>query len=233
MVRQLALIGTGKMGNAVAALAPEMGWNVAVALDSRSNELGTGITPDTLREVDVVIEFTQADAAPANIRACIAADRPVVVGTTGWYGELPAIRAEVEKSGGALLWAPNFAVGVNVFTELARYAGTLLASVEGFDAHVTEIHHIAKKDAPSGTASLLRDALGDALGRQVPVTSVRTGSVPGTHEVILDAPFEQIVLRHEARDRRVFAAGALTAAAWLIGKRGVFSMRDMLTTASA
>lgn len=228
MPRQLAIIGTGRMGQAVAALAPEMGWNVGVALDARSNANGQGITRETLRGADVAIEFTEPEAAPANIRACLAAGCPVVVGTTGWYSELPAIRADVERSGGSLLWAPNFAVGVNVFAELVRYAGTLLANVEGFDAHITETHHAAKKDAPSGTASLLRDSLGATLGRVVPVTSVRTGSVPGTHEIMLDAPFEQIVLRHEARDRRVFAAGALTAARWLIGRRGAFTMSDML-----
>lgn len=228
MARQLAIIGTGKMGRAVAALAPEMGWNVVVALDARSNARGTGITSQTLRGADVAVEFTEPEAAPANIRACIAAGCPVVAGTTGWYAELPAIRAEVDKSAGSLLWAPNFAVGVNLFAELVRYAGTLLAGVDGFDAHVTETHHAAKKDAPSGTASLLRDALTSSLGREVPVTSVRIGSVPGTHDVMLDAPFEQILLRHEARDRRVFAAGALTAAAWLIGRRGVFTMRDVL-----
>ncbi|CAN5187834.1 4-hydroxy-tetrahydrodipicolinate reductase [soil metagenome] len=232
MPRQVAIIGTGKMGQAVAALAPEVGWNVVVALDARSNERGAGITVETLRGAEVAVEFTEPDAAPANIRACVAAGCPVVVGTTGWYAELPAIRAEVEKNAGSLLWAPNFAVGVNVFAELVRYAGTLLATVEGFDAHVTETHHVAKKDAPSGTASLLRDTLGGALGRDVPVTSVRTGSVPGTHEVMLDAPFEQILLRHEARDRRVFASGALTAAGWLIGRRGVFTMRDMVTADS-
>lgn len=228
MPRQLAIIGTGRMGQAVAALAPEMGWDVAVALDARSNAGGNGISRETLRGADVAIEFTEPEAAPANIRACLTAGCPVVVGTTGWYSELPAIRAEVDSSGGSLLWAPNFAVGVNLFSELVRYAGTLLANVEGFDAHITETHHTAKKDAPSGTASLLRDNLGATLGRDVPVTSVRTGSVPGTHEVILDAPFEQIVLRHEARDRRVFAAGALTAAGWLIGRRGAFTMSDML-----
>lgn len=233
MARQLAVIGTGRMGQAITALAPEMGWNVAVALDARSNELGSGITRETLRGADVAVEFTEPASAPANIRACIAAGCPVVVGTTGWYSELPAIRAEVESSGGALLWGPNFAIGVNVFAELVGYAGTLLAGVEGFDAHLTETHHIAKKDAPSGTASLLRDTLSGALGRNVPVTSVRTGSVPGTHEVMLDAPFEQIVLRHEARDRRVFAAGALTAAAWLIGRHGVFTMRDVVAAAAS
>ena len=228
MPRQLAIIGTGKMGRAVAALAPEMGWNVVVALDARSNARGTGITSQTLRGADVAVEFTEPEAAPANIRACIAAGCPVVAGTTGWYAELPAIRAEVEETAGSLLWAPNFAVGVNLFAELVRYAGTLLAGVEGFDVHVTETHHVTKKDAPSGTASLLRGALTSSLGREVPVTSVRIGSVPGSHDVMLDAPFEQILLRHEARDRRVFAAGALTAAAWLIGRRGVFTMRDVL-----
>lgn len=226
--RNLAIIGGGRMGRAVAELAPARGWNVSATIGSHANKGGAGVTAAALRGADVAVEFTEPGAATANIRACVRARCPVVVGTTGWYEELDSVRDEVEAAGGALLWSPNFSIGVNAFAELARTVGTLLANIAGFDAHIVETHHTAKKDAPSGTAGLLRDALASTLGKEVPVTSVRTGSVPGTHEILLDAQYEQIVLRHDARDRRVFAVGALVAAEWLIGRRGVFTMRDVL-----
>jgi 4-hydroxy-tetrahydrodipicolinate reductase len=128
-----------------------------------------------------------------------------------------------------MLWSPNFSLGVNVLLEMARHAGTLMRHLDGFDAHIVETHHAAKKDAPSGTAIALGKAASDGLDRPVPITSIRTGSVPGTHELIFDARFEQLSLNHVARDRLVFAEGALTAAAWLIGKTGVFTMRDVLS----
>lgn len=225
--RDLAIIGLGKMGRAVAELAPERGWDVCATIDSAANSDGSGITAETLNGAAVAIEFTEPSAAAANAIACVSAGCPVVVGTTGWYDQLPNVTNEIGQRGGAMLWAPNFALGVSVFLELARTAGILLAGTD-FDAHIVETHHVAKKDAPSGTAGLLRDALSESLGRPVPVTSVRTGSVPGTHELVFDAQFEQLTMTHSARDRRVFAAGALTAAQWLIGKKGVFTMRDMI-----
>jgi len=151
-----------------------------------------------------------------------------VVGTTGWYDSLPEVMRIAEETGTSLLWSPNFSLGVNVLIELARYAGTLMRTLEDFDAHIVETHHTKKKDAPSGTAIAIAKAASDALERPIPTTSVRTGSVPGTHDVVFDGTFEQLLLRHEARDRRVFAEGALKAADWLIGKRGIFTMRDVL-----
>ena len=133
------------------------------------------------------------------------------------------------ESGAAMLWSPNFSLGVNVLLEVARYAGTLMRELGDFDAHIVETHHSAKKDAPSGTAIALGKAASDGLDRPIPISSIRTGSVPGTHELIFDARFEQLSLNHVARDRLVFAEGALTAAAWLIGKKGVFTMRDVLS----
>jgi 4-hydroxy-tetrahydrodipicolinate reductase len=127
-----------------------------------------------------------------------------------------------------MLWSPNFSLGVNVLIELARYAGKLMSTLEDFDAHIVETHHSKKKDAPSGTAIAIAKAASDALERPIPATSVRTGSVPGTHELIFDGTFEQLALTHMARDRRVFAEGALKAADWLVGKKGVFTMRDVL-----
>ena len=228
----LALIGMGKMGRALAALAPERGFRVVAELD-RARKVYTGISRDTLRGALVAIEFTMPEAAPANARACAAAGCPVVVGTTGWYDQLPAVAAEIERAGGALLTAPNFSLGVAVFDRVVAEAAHLFAQLQGFDAHLIETHHAAKKDAPSGTAGALARTASAGLGRPIPVTSIRTGHVPGTHEVVFDAAFEQVRLVHEARDRRVFAEGALVAARWLVGRRGVYTMADVLSTSAA
>jgi 4-hydroxy-tetrahydrodipicolinate reductase len=150
-----------------------------------------------------------------------------VVGTTGWYDRLGEVRARVSDAGGALLYAPNFSVGVALLKALAERAGALLAGLDGFAVHITDTHHAAKKDAPSGTALLIKSAL-DAGGHEVPITSIRTGSVPGRHEVCIDGAYEQVLLVHEARSRRVYADGALRAALWLRGRTGVFTMEDVL-----
>jgi 4-hydroxy-tetrahydrodipicolinate reductase len=219
----LALIGMGKMGRALAQLAPERGFRVVAELDH-----ARPVTRESLNGAAVAIEFTAPGSAAANVRACLAAGCPVVVGTTGWYETLPAVRAEVERGGGALLTAPNFSVGVAIFDRVVAEAARLFATAPGFDAHLIETHHRAKKDAPSGTAASLARSVAAASGKPVPITSVRTGSVPGTHELVFDAPFEQVRLVHEARDRRVFAEGALAAARWLVGRQGVFTMQDVL-----
>lgn len=225
---RIAIIGDGKMARAIESLAADNGGEVVAVIGEQLNAAGAGINRKTLKDADVAIEFTQPDAAVANIRACIAAGVPVVVGTTGWYDELSALETEVEKSRGAMLWSANFSLGVNIFLKLAGQAGMLLAATDAFDVHIAETHHSAKKDAPSGTAKVLRDAVVGSLGREVPITSIRTGSVPGTHELIMDGAFEQITLTHTARDRRVFAEGALRAAVWLVGRRGIFTMADVI-----
>ena len=226
--RSIAIIGDGKMGQAIRQLALESGWDVSAILGERESANGRGVTSATLGNADVAVEFTQPDAAVANITATLRAGVPIVVGTTGWYEELPGVTLIAKETGTGLLWSSNFSLGVNVMIELARYAGTLMHPLEGFDAHIVETHHSRKKDAPSGTAIAIGKAASDALDRPIPTTSIRTGSVPGTHELIFDGMFEQLSLTHVARDRRVFAEGALQAAAWLIGKKGVFTMRDVL-----
>lgn len=225
---RLAVIGTGKMGRLVAQLAAERGHVVVAQIGSAENEGGRAITAASLGGAQVAVEFTAPQAAAANVRACLAAGCPVVTGTTGWDDELERVAAEARERGGALLAAANFSVGANVLMRLAEDAGRLVRRFAEFDAHLVETHHAKKKDAPSGTAIAVERAAARALGRDVPVTSVRTGSVPGTHELIFDAPFEQLRLVHDARDRRVFADGALAAARWLVGKRGVFTMSDVL-----
>jgi len=232
MTRKVAIVGMGKMGRAISELAPSRGWDVVARLDSAA--VGKGITRDTLNGADVAVEFTVPHAAATNVRAIASAGCPVVAGTTGWYEELPAVREEILSNGGALLNATNFSLGVNIFEQIVEVAARLLGRAPSFSAQIVETHHAAKLDAPSGTAATLRKTASAAWAREtgeIPITSIRTGSIPGTHEFIFDAPFEQIHLEHIARDRRVFAEGALVAAAWLIGKHGVFTMRDVLTSA--
>ncbi|GAC1416492.1 MAG: 4-hydroxy-tetrahydrodipicolinate reductase [Gemmatimonadaceae bacterium] len=224
----VAVVGDGKMGQAIRQLALEKGWKVTSVLGETESAGGKGISARSLGEPNVAVEFTQPDAAVANVTACLRAGVPVVVGTTGWYESLPAVTRIANETGTPLLWSPNFSLGVNVLIELARYAGTLMRSLEEFDAHIVETHHNRKKDAPSGTAIAIAKAASDSLDRPIPTTSIRTGSVPGTHELVFDGAFEQLSLTHLARDRRVFADGALKAAEWLIGKKGVFTMRDVL-----
>jgi len=223
----IAVIGDGKMGRLIAQMVQERGWHLTAMLGSQHNKDGAGITRRALGDPDVAIEFTEPSAAVPNIMACIHEGVPVVVGTTGWYQSLPVIIETANAENATLLWAPNFSIGVTLFVELAREAAGIMAKSD-FSAAMVETHHSAKKDAPSGTALSIVKAMEGPLGKEIPVTSVRTGSVPGTHELIFDAPFEQISMRHEARDRRVFADGALRAAAWLRGKQGVFTMRDVL-----
>ena len=224
---RLAIIGDGRMGRALASLAPERGFEVVSVIGLEGNEGGAAIGAARLAGAEVAVEFTEPAAAADNALACIREGLPVVVGTTGWHERLPEVRAAALAAGGALVWAPNFSAGVVLFTALTRQAGALFAG-RGFEVRLVETHHAAKKDAPSGTALSLSRAFGSGGGEQPGITSIRVGHVPGTHEIVMDGPFEQILLRHEARDRRVFADGALRAARWLPGRRGVFTMEDVL-----
>ena len=234
---RIALIGHGRMGRAVEEIAAANGCVVvAVLLNDGAAGVGTGAphtatgapATDRLNGAQVAIEFTVASSAPANVRMCLAAGCPVVSGTTGWDAERAVVEREARDAAGALLWAPNFSLGVHILGSLVEHATRAIAQVHaGFDAHLIETHHRAKVDAPSGTARMLADRAARVADRDVPITSVRTGSVPGTHEFVFDAPFEQLTLTHIARDRRVFASGALVAARWLAGRRGLFTLDDV------
>lgn len=219
----VAIIGDGKMGKALQSVAAESGAKVVAVIGQ-----DVAVTAESLRGADVAIEFTVPDAALSNAKACIDARCPVVIGTTGWYDTLGALTAYATEHDGAVIWSANFSLGVYALTCLMRTAGLLFATIPGFDAQLVETHHTAKKDSPSGTALVLQRETESALGRPVPITSIRLGSVPGTHELIFDGAYEQIVISHEARDRRVFAEGALVAARWLIGRRGVFTLADVI-----
>jgi 4-hydroxy-tetrahydrodipicolinate reductase len=228
---RIALLGLGKMGREVDGLAKERGFEVVARLDAAEMR-DQAAAKLALERAHVAVEFTTPETAVSNIDLCLQAGVPIVVGTTGWYHQLESVRARVRKAGGALLFAPNFSVGVALLKALCTRAGELLRGMDGFDVHISETHHAQKKDAPSGTALMLRDALGDA-GRGVQITSVRTGNVPGHHEVAIDAAYETVVLSHDARNRRIFADGALRAALWLRGRRGVFTMDDLLEASAS
>lgn len=225
---RVALIGMGRMGQELRRLAQERDWVVVTEIHAAENTDGAAITPQRLKRADVAIEFTTPAATVANVLASLRAGCPVVVGTTGWHHRLEEVTREVERFGGAMLWASNFSIGVNILWQLAERAVALTGRGGAFQAHITETHHAAKRDAPSGTAVELQRIVAAVAGTEIPVTSIRVGSVPGTHELLFDAPYEQLLLTHVARDRRVFAEGALAAAHWLIGRRGVFTMRDVL-----
>jgi 4-hydroxy-tetrahydrodipicolinate reductase len=226
MTIRLAIVGMGKMGRAIDQLAADRDCEVVARLDV--TETSKGFSSAMLNGAQVAVEFTTPESAAANVHGLVAAGIPTVVGTTGWYAALPGVAARVKELNGALLTATNFSLGVNAFEVILAQAAALLARTGGFDAHIVETHHAAKKDAPSGTATTLEKAAAAAWGKSIPITSVRTGSIPGTHEMIFDAPFETIRLEHVARDRRVFAEGAIVAARWLIGKKGVFTIKDVI-----
>ncbi|MGQ0537532.1 MAG: 4-hydroxy-tetrahydrodipicolinate reductase [Gemmatimonadaceae bacterium] len=226
---RIALIGHGKMGRAVEQIALERGHTIACIIDPRE---GPGeVTAERLAGADVAVEFSEPNAAAPNAAACVRAGTRVLVGTTGWYDRLPEVAREVARCRGALLWAPNFSLGIHMLTRIVRRLATLQPEKWGFAMHLVETHHAAKKDAPSGTALHLAAEFAAAGGAELTTTSVRVGSVPGRHELIVDGPFEQLRLVHDARDRRVFAAGAVTAAEWLAAgdRHGIFTLDDVLS----
>jgi 4-hydroxy-tetrahydrodipicolinate reductase len=226
---RIALIGYGRMGRAVEAAAIARGHTIAAALDIADNPDGAALSRERLDSPDVAIEFTTPTAAPDNITRLVEAGLPVVTGTTGWHTELPRLAALVKARDGALLYATNFSVGVQLFLKAAADLARRLAVQPGFDGFIVEEHHARKLDAPSGTALSLQRALAAAdAGRTYPITSVRAGAIPGVHRLAYDGPYETITLEHVARSRDGFAAGAVAAAEWLPGRRGVFTFEGML-----
>jgi len=217
------------MGKATAALASERGHTIHTEVDSTENAGGRALTRKRLAGSDVAIEFTRPEAVVANLEKLIGLGIPTVTGTTGWYHELPRVAALVEARGGALLYTANFSVGVHLFLRSAGELAKNLRERGEFVASIVEQHHASKRDAPSGTALLLQRQLRSAdPERPFPITTVREGTVPGTHALNYEAAHETITLNHVARDRHAFAAGALMAAEWLPGKSGVFTFEDLL-----
>jgi len=220
-MRRLALIGYGKMGRMLDGLAADYGFEVCARRDVDR--------PEPIEGADVAIEFTHPGAVMGNIAEVAKLRMPLVVGTTGWSAHLAEAKALVERHDSALLWSPNFSVGVNVFRRLVAEAARLLRDEPGYGAWGWEIHHHTKKDAPSGTLIQLVDAMRQAgYTRNIDTASSRAGAHPGTHEIGFDSAADTITLRHSARSREGFARGALKAAQWIVGKKGFFEFSDIL-----
>jgi 4-hydroxy-tetrahydrodipicolinate reductase len=229
MSRGLAIVGYGKMGRLIEQLAPEYGFEVRAKFTRANNLHVAGITSESLRGVDVAVEFTTPDSAPDNLRRLATLGIGTVCGTTGWFENLPTINESILSAETALVYSPNFSVGVNVFFQAVARAASFFAKYPEYEAWGWEIHHSAKKDAPSGTLKKLAEEMrASGYDRTVTLTANRAGAHPGTHEIGFDSAADTITLRHTARSREGFARGALRAASWIIGKKGVFEFREIL-----
>jgi len=224
---KLALIGYGAMGQLVAKLANEQGHQVVLTLDIDDASRSVEDLANALRGCDVAIDFSVADTVLKNAEACARARVPMVVGTTGWQSQVDNVERIVTERSGALIYGANFSVGVQVFYRIAARAAELFRDLEAYDGFIEEAHHKRKRDAPSGTAVQLRKTVAGGMGRDVPVTSTRAGYIPGTHRLGFDSVADQITLTHTARSREGFAAGALLAAGWIIGRQGVYEFSEV------
>lgn len=219
----ILVLGKGKTGSLVAEVARERGHGVR-ALDINENQHASALTAPNLAGVDVVIDFTAPEAAVENIRAVLALGARIVVGTTGWYGQLPELKALAIKRGGGLLYGTNFSIGVQKLFRLTAE----LAQLEGYSFAIDETHHTSKVDAPSGTALTLKEIiLSVRPGIEIPVTSHRIGDAKGEHIVTAKSDFDTLELRHDASSRRGFAVGAVRGAEWLAGKSGAWEFREI------
>jgi len=226
---RIALIGYGRMGQALGALAVERGHEVCTIVRSGENAEGAALNAERVGGAEVVLEFTRPEAAPANLIRLARLRVPVVTGTTGWLAQLPVVAREVAEHGAALLHSPNFSVGVQLFLRAAGDLAQQFRGREEYAGYILEQHHAGKRDAPSGTAlELQRHLIARDTSRQFPISSVRAGSTPGSHALAYDSPHELIRLEHVARGRQIFASGALLAAEWLRDKQGTFTFEEML-----
>ena len=226
---QILLVGYGRMGRLIGDLAPEYGCEVAGVIDPQSPLHAGPLDQERWRGVDVAIDFTFPDAVKPNVEALARLGINIVIGTTGWRADEASVRRTVAAADLGVVAAPNFSAGVVIFDAVVARAAQLFAAQKDFGAFLHEAHHAAKKDAPSGTALLLKKTMEESgFSRPIDVSSTRAGYIPGTHTVGFDGRDETITLSHAARDRSAFARGALTAATWVIGRHGWFTMKDVL-----
>ena len=222
----LLLLGRGKTGSLVAEVARERHHAIEIAGATENAGL-TALAPDKLASVEVVIDFTAPDCVVSNIEACLRAGKNMVVGTTGWYGELDRVRRLVEQQNTGFVYSPNFSIGVNLFFEVTRNSAAALR--HGYSGQIFERHHVHKKDAPSGTAMQMQQIVREASGQAEPleITSFREGEVVGLHELVFESANDRIYLCHDAKSRRAFAEGAVLAAEWLTGRKGFYDFKDI------
>ncbi|MFA6126962.1 MAG: 4-hydroxy-tetrahydrodipicolinate reductase [Bacteroidales bacterium] len=235
---KIGLIGYGHMGREVESVALLRGHTVEFVIDENNQQDLTGAV---LGGADVVVEFTRPDAAFGNIKACLEAGVPVVSGTTGWLEKLDEAKGLCVKKGGGLFYASNFSIGVNLFFELNARLANLMSPYTGYSIRIEEIHHNRKKDAPSGTALMLTEQIllenkqlkgwsPDLVPSkdQIGMTCIREGNVTGTHSVMYLSDQDKITIRHEAFSRESFATGAVSAAEFMVGRKGIYTMKDLI-----
>ena len=228
MTLRIAIVGYGKMGRAIERLACEHDCEVVQIFRSAENANAVALNRASLSGVDVAIEFTTPQTALQNLLRLIELDVPVVTGTTGWFAEVPRIRELTQSRNGSVVYGPNFSVGLHHFRATVAEAARRFAREEAYGAWGWEIHHVAKKDAPSGTLLALAEEISrSGYARPVSLSANRAGAVPGTHEIGFDSTEDTITLRHTARSRDGFTRGALRAARWLAGKKGFFEFREI------
>ena len=226
---RIAIVGYGKMGRLIERVALERGHEIALKLDEFNNANFEGITAENFHAVDAAIDFSIPSAAAQNIERIAALGVNLVIGTTGWLEQIDRVRAVVDKTGIGLIWSPNYSIGVNAFFRIVAEAAKLLSDAPEYEAWAWEIHHSAKKDAPSGTLLKLVDEMRKAgYHRAVDIGSNRAGTIAGTHEIGFDSAADTITLRHTARNRDGFALGAVKAAEWIAGKKGFYEFGDIL-----
>ncbi len=225
---KLALIGYGAMGKLVETLAVAAGDEIGSKVTSTDASKDAAQVATALRGHDVAIDFSVASAVLRNIEGCARAGVPLVEGTTAWVGNEAEARRLIEEHQGALVYGANFSIGVNVFYRIVSQAARLMAGLDQYQAFMEEEHHSRKRDAPSGTALKLKDLMSEHIRTEIPIASVRAGYIPGTHRVGFDSKADQITLTHMARSREGFAAGALFAARWIIGRKGVYEFTEVV-----
>ncbi|HEY3975134.1 MAG TPA: dihydrodipicolinate reductase C-terminal domain-containing protein [Candidatus Sulfotelmatobacter sp.] len=220
------ILGRGKTGSLVAEVAAERRHHIRVA-GSKENAGDAAVSPEELRDIDAVIDFTTPHCVLANIEACVLTGKNMVVGTTGWYHKIDRVRAQVEQHNAGFVYSPNFSIGVNLFFDVARAAAAALR--RDYSGQIFERHHVHKQDAPSGTAIALQHVIREASGQDedLEITSFREGDVVGLHEVVLESEADRIYLCHDAKSRRGFAEGAVRAAEWLTGKKGFYEFKNI------
>lgn len=225
---KIALIGTGAMGRIVSKLAEGRGHEIAISIDLESSGAAAYELAEKLNGVDAAIDFSHADAVPRNVEACVLAGVPLVEGTTGWMSDREKLAQFVRDRNGAVVYAANFSLSVNLFYRITQFASELLAKFPEYETFIEEQHHSRKKDAPSGTAVKLKEIVAAHYDREFTVTSTRAGNIPGTHSVGFDGPADQIMLKHTARSREGFAHGAILAAEWIVGKKGFYEFTGVI-----
>lgn len=235
---KIALIGYGKMGKSIERIATERGHEVVLIIDYDNLK---DLTIDNLKKAQVVIEFTRPEAALNNLKLCIDAGVPVVSGTTGWVDKFKEIEVYCQKQDGTVMYSSNYSLGVNIFFKLNKLLAEMMDKFPQYNTSIEEIHHTQKLDAPSGTAITLAEGIISTSSRlsswvkekaenenELPIYSIREDSVPGTHTIKYQTEIDTIEIKHTAHSREGFALGAVTAAEWIIGRKGVFSMQEML-----